>query len=225
MRNFSKSVKKFAAIAGATSVLVALPVLAENKMPTSSEQTQPSSEQTQPSSTQTQPQVQSQPMTPSAAPSRSSTTTGPSIVDIAASNNSFKTLTAALKATGLDKTLASGGPYTVFAPTDAAFAALPKGTVEELLKPENKETLIKILTYHVLPGEQTAKTLKSGEAKTLEGAPVEVKVSSNGVMVNNAKVVKADIKASNGVIHVIDKVILPRASDQASNHKPSSSSH
>lgn len=220
MRNLSKSVKKFAAIAGAASVLVALPVLAQSndKMPTSSEQTQPPS-------TQTQPQVQPKPMTPSASPSSNSTKTGPSIVDIAASNNSFKTLTAALKATGLDQTLASGGPYTVFAPTDAAFAALPKGTVEELLKPENKEILTKILTYHVLAGEQTAKTLKSGEAKTLEGAPVEVKVSSNGVMVNNAKVVKADIKASNGVIHVIDKVILPRSSDQASNHKPSSSSH
>ena len=215
MRNLSKSVKKFAAIAGAASALVVLPVLAQDKMPTSSEQTQPPS-------TQTQPQVQPKPMTPSASPSSNSTTTGPSIVDIAASNNSFKTLTAALKATGLDQTLASGGPYTVFAPTDAAFAALPKGTVEELLKPENKEILTKILTYHVLPGEQTAKKLKSGETKTLEGAPVEVKVSSNGVMVNNAKVVKADIKASNGVIHVIDQVIMPPSSEERSSNSGSS---
>ena len=212
MRKLSKSVKKFAAIAGATSALVALPVLAQN-MPTSSEQTQPPS-------TQTQPQVEPKPMTPSASPRRNSTMTGRSIVDIAASNKSFKILTAALQATGLDKTLASGGPYTVFAPTDEAFAALPKGTVEELLKPENKETLIKILTYHVLAGEQTSQKLKDGQAKTLEGAPVEVKVSPRGVMVNDAKVVKADIRASNGVIHVINKVIMPQQPDQASSNKP-----
>ncbi len=212
MRKLSKSVKKFAAIAGATSALVALPVLAQN-MPTSSEQTQPPS-------TQTQPQVEPKPMTPSASPRRNSTMTGRSIVDIAASNKSFKILTAALQATGLDKTLASGGPYTVFAPTDESFAAQPKGTVEVLLKPDNKETLIKILTYHVLAGEQTSQKLKDGQAKTLEGAPVEVKVSPRGVMVNDAKVVKADIRASNGVIHVINKVIMPQQPDQASSNKP-----
>jgi uncharacterized surface protein with fasciclin (FAS1) repeats len=202
MRRLSQSVKKFTAIVGVASAFVTLPVLAE-KMPTPGSQNQP--------------QVQSKPMTPSASPSSNSTTTSPSIVDIAASNGSFNTLTAALKAAGLDEALASGGPYTVFAPTDEAFAALPKEKVEELLKPENRDMLVKILTYHVVPGEQTSKKLKSGETQTLEGAPVEVKVTSSGVTVNDAKVVKADIQASNGVIHVIDKVIMPPTSEQSSS--------
>jgi uncharacterized surface protein with fasciclin (FAS1) repeats len=114
-----------------------------------------------------------------------------------------------LKATGLDQKLASGGPYTIFAPTDEAFNALPEGVVEELLKPENRDTLIKILTYHVVQGEKSSSMLQSGATETLEGASVEVNVSSSGVMVNDAKVVQPDIQASNGVIHVIDKVILP----------------
>ena len=131
------------------------------------------------------------------------------IVQIASTNGSFKTLTAALKAAGLISTLSSPGPFTVFAPTDAAFAALPKGTVEKLLKPENKAMLVKILTYHVVSGEVLSTSLKSGNVKTVEGSSVRVKVSPRGVMVNSAKVVKADIRASNGVIHVIDKVIMP----------------
>ncbi len=131
------------------------------------------------------------------------------IVQIASTNGSFKTLTAALKAAGLIGTLSSPGPFTVFAPTDAAFAALPKGTVEKLLRPENKAMLVKILTYHVVSGEALSTSLKSGNVKTVEGRSVMVKVGTRGVMVNNAKVVKADIKASNGVIHVIDKVLLP----------------
>jgi len=139
----------------------------------------------------------------------SSTTANSNLVAVAASNNSFKILTAALKATGLDQTLASGGPYTIFAPTDEAFNALPEGVVEELLKPENRDTLIKILTYHVVQGEKSSSMLKSGATETLEGASVQVNVSSSGVMVNDAKVVQPDIQASNGVIHVIDKVILP----------------
>ena len=133
------------------------------------------------------------------------------IVEIASTNGSFKTLTAALKAAGLVKTLSGSGPFTVFAPTDAAFAALPKGTVEKLLRPENKALLVKILTYHVVSGEVLSTNLKSGKVKTVEGSPVMVKVGTRGVMVNNANVVKADIKASNGVIHVIDRVILPSA--------------
>ncbi len=139
----------------------------------------------------------------------SSTTANSNLVAVAASNNSFKILTAALKATGLDQKLASGGPYTIFAPTDEAFDALPEGVVEELLKPENRDTLIKLLTYHVVQGEKSSSTLQSGATETLEGASVEVNVSSSGVMVNDAKVVQPDIQASNGVIHVIDKVILP----------------
>jgi uncharacterized surface protein with fasciclin (FAS1) repeats len=139
----------------------------------------------------------------------SATTANSNLVAVAASNNSFKILTAALKATGLDQKLASGGPYTIFAPTDEAFNALPEGVVEELLKPENRDTLIKILTYHVVQGEKSSSMLQSGATETLEGASVEVNVSSSGVMVNDAKVVQPDIQASNGVIHVIDKVILP----------------
>ncbi|MCY7323980.1 MAG: fasciclin domain-containing protein [Phormidesmis sp. CAN_BIN36] len=145
---------------------------------------------------------------PMAAPG-SMMTSEKTIVQIASTNGSFKTLTAALKAAGLVSTLSTPGPFTVFAPTDAAFAALPKATVEKLLKPENKAMLVKILTYHVVSGEVLSTSLQSGNVKTVEGSPVMVKVGTRGVMVNNAKVVKADIRASNGVIHVIDKVILP----------------
>lgn len=130
------------------------------------------------------------------------------IVEIAASADSFKTLTAALKAAGLVEVLSGKGPFTVFAPTDEAFAALPKGTVENLLKPENKATLVKILTYHVVPGKVLSTDLKSGKVATVEGGDVTITVGKS-VMVNNAQVAKADIKASNGVIHVIDKVLLP----------------
>lgn len=150
---------------------------------------------------------------PEAAPASSAPTesaaTNETIVAVAASNDSFKTLTAALEAAGLTETLAGEGPFTVFAPTDAAFAALPAGTVEELLKPENKDQLIKVLTYHVVPGEATSSSLSSGEVKTVEGSPIAVEVSDQGVMVNKAKVVQPDVQASNGVIHVIDQVILP----------------
>jgi uncharacterized surface protein with fasciclin (FAS1) repeats len=214
MDKLTKTVKKFAAIAGAAGNLVTLPVLAQN-MPTSIMQTQPPT-------MRTQPQVQPKPMTPSASPARTSTKASGNVVDVAAANGSFKTLTAALKAAGLDKALASEGPFTIFAPTDEAFAALPEGTVEELLKPQNRAALVKILTYHVVPGENTSKTLTSGEAETLEGAAVEVKVSSNGVMVNDATVVKADIQASNGVIHVIDKVIMPPIEEKPSTTSGSS---
>lgn len=146
--------------------------------------------------------------TPADAPTESAAT-GETVVAVAAANGSFKTLTAALEAAGLTETLAGEGPFTVFAPTDAAFAALPAGTVEELLKPENKDQLIKILTYHVVPGEATSSSLSSGEVKTVEGSPIAVEVSDQGVMVNEAKVVQPDVQASNGVIHVIDQVILP----------------
>ena len=131
------------------------------------------------------------------------------IVEIAAGAGSFNTLVAAVKAAGLVDTLSGDGPFTVFAPTDEAFAKLPAGTVESLLKPENKEKLIGILTYHVVGAKVPAKAVKTGEAKTVNGQKVKLKVSDAGVMVDGAKVVKADIMASNGVIHVIDSVILP----------------
>jgi len=132
------------------------------------------------------------------------------IVDTAIGAGSFKTLVAAVAAAGLVETLKGSGPFTVFAPTDEAFAKLPKGTVESLLLPENKEKLVAVLTYHVVPGKVMASdvvTLKS--AKTVNGKEATIKVSDEGVMVDAAKVVTTDIEASNGVIHVIDSVILP----------------
>ena len=131
------------------------------------------------------------------------------IVAIASGDAQFKTLTKALGSAGLVTTLQGKGPFTVFAPTDAAFAALPKGTVENLLKPENKAKLTKILTYHVVPGSVLSTSLKSGDVKSVEGSSLKVAVSTGKVTVGGANVVKADIKASNGVIHVIDKVLMP----------------
>ena len=136
---------------------------------------------------------------------------GKDIVAIASGDAQFKTLTKALGSAGLVTTLQGKGPFTVFAPTDAAFAALPKGTVENLLKPENKAKLTKILTYHVVPGSVVSTSLKSGDVKSVEGASLKVAVSGGKVTVGGANVVKADIKASNGVIHVIDKVLMPPA--------------
>lgn len=133
------------------------------------------------------------------------------IVDTAKSAGQFKTLTAALDAAGKTEMLKDKGPYTVFAPTDAAFEKLPKGTVEDLLKPENKEKLGKILAYHVISGNVMAADVKTMKAKSASGAELDIKVKGSEVMVNDAKVVKADVKASNGVIHVIDTVLLPPA--------------
>ncbi len=131
------------------------------------------------------------------------------IVAIASGDAQFKTLTKALGAAGLVTTLQGKGPFTVFAPTDAAFAALPKGTLDDLLKPANKAKLTKILTYHVVPGSVLSTSLKSGDVKSVEGTSLKVAVSAGKVTVSGANVVKADIKASNGVIHVIDKVLIP----------------
>ncbi|MEM1156804.1 MAG: fasciclin domain-containing protein [Verrucomicrobiota bacterium] len=134
----------------------------------------------------------------------------PDIIDTAVAAGSFTTLATALTEAGLVNTLKGEGPFTVFAPTDEAFAKLPEGTVAELLKPESKEKLIQILTYHVVPGKvMAADVVKLTEATTVEGSTVDIKVDGDTVMVDGAKVVKTDIKASNGVIHVIDSVIMP----------------
>ena len=131
------------------------------------------------------------------------------IVDTAVAAGSFKTLAAALEAAGLVDTLKGSGPFTVFAPTDEAFAKLPPGTVESLLK--DKEKLTKILLYHVVPGSVMAKdVVRLKSAKTVQGASVQIRAGGGKVMVDNANVVKTDIAASNGVIHVIDTVIIPR---------------
>ena len=148
-------------------------------------------------------------MTGALALSLTSAASAADIVDTAIAAN-FNTLVAAVKAAGLVDTLKGAGPFTVFAPTDEAFAKLPAGTVEMLLKPENKAKLVSILTYHVVPGKVMAsQVVKLDSAKTVEGSNITIKVMDGGVMVNNAHVTKADIMTSNGVIHVIDTVIMP----------------
>ncbi len=136
------------------------------------------------------------------------------IVDTAVGAGKFTTLVAAVKAAGLVDTLKGKGPFTVLAPTDEAFEKLPAGTVESLLKPENKDKLIAILTYHVIPSKAMAADvvkLDGKTVKTVQGSTVKVEVAGSDVMINNAKVIKTDIACTNGVIHVIDTVILPPA--------------
>ena len=134
------------------------------------------------------------------------------LVDTAAGAGTFNTLVAAVDAAGLVDTLKGEGPFTIFAPTDEAFAALPEGTVENLLKPENKDQLIAILTYHVVPGKVMAADVTGTEttASSVQGGELMID-GNNGVTVNGASVTQADIEASNGVIHVIDQVILPQS--------------
>jgi uncharacterized surface protein with fasciclin (FAS1) repeats len=132
------------------------------------------------------------------------------LVAVASGAGTFNTLVAAVKAAGLVETLQGKGPFTVFAPTDEAFAKLPPGTVADLLKPENKEKLVAILTYHVVAGKVMAADVKTMMAKTVNGKELDIKVDDGKVTVNDAKVIKTDVAASNGVIHVIDTVILPK---------------
>ncbi|NCZ70161.1 MAG: fasciclin domain-containing protein [Actinobacteria bacterium] len=137
------------------------------------------------------------------------------IVAIASANEDFSTLVAAVSAAGLVETLQGEGPFTVFAPTNAAFDALPAGLVDKLLMPENKDVLVKILTYHVVSGAIMAADVTAGDVASVEGGMIAVTTNDGGVQVNGASVVSADIVASNGVIHVIDAVILPPDVDPA----------
>lgn len=141
----------------------------------------------------------------------SSTTTSGQTTSPPASGNSFNTLSSLIETAGLERTLQQGGPYTIFAPTDAAFAALPQETLQQLQQPENKDKLVRILQYHVVSGRLTATQLKTGELQTAEKRPVNVQVNPNGnqITINNAQVVQADIEANNGVIHGIDQVLIP----------------
>ncbi len=140
----------------------------------------------------------------------------PTIVGVAAGNDDFTTLVAALKAADLVGVLEGEGPFTVFAPTNAAFEALPEGTVEALLQPENKQQLIDVLTYHVVPGAVYASDVTQlSSATTVQGSDIRIATDMGKVKIDNAKVVVTDIKASNGVIHVIDAVILPQSDDLA----------
>lgn len=212
------SIKKFLSFAGisAASVLVALPVLAQTGNPRPSIFNEAPYNQT--GATPTAPADLSQPAPTEIeeAPAGTEMTAEPTdaaeagtIVDVATANGSFGTLIAALTAAELDQVLQGEGPFTVFAPTDEAFAALPEGTVDELLLPENRDLLVQILSYHVVPGEFTSSELTSGEVQTVANEPVTVEVSADGVTVNEVNVVQPDVTASNGVIHVVDQVILP----------------
>ncbi len=147
-----------------------------------------------------------------AASSMDKAASGKDIVETAVAAGQFNTLVTAVTAAGLVETLKGKGPFTVFAPTDAAFAELPAGTVESLLKPENKEKLTQILTYHVVPGKIMAADLKGKkmDVATVEGSELSID-ATDGVMVNNAEVIKPDVEASNGVIHVIDVVLMPKS--------------
>ena len=137
------------------------------------------------------------------------------IVDVAIAAGSFDTLVAAVTAADLVETLSGDGPFTVFAPTDDAFAALPEGVLDKLLLEENKDVLVKILTYHVVSGEVTSDLVTAGDVETVEGQTIELATPEGGVTVNGANVTTADVEASNGVIHVIDAVLLPPDVDPA----------
>lgn len=142
---------------------------------------------------------------------------GDTIVDVAAANPDFSTLVAAVQAAGLQETLSGEGPFTVFAPTNEAFEALPAGLVDALLLPENKEVLTQILTYHVVSGEVMSSDIAPGDVPTVEGEDIAITVTDNGtVRVNDAKVLTPDVEASNGVIHVINKVLVPPNVDVSS---------
>lgn len=188
------------------SLFITLPVLAQQQP--AKDSLEPTSESVEESApTQPVPTLQDQekPDTSTEAAPTSGT-----LVDKATNTEKLQTLVKAIKAAGLQETLAGEGPYTIFAPTDEAFAALPPGVLDQLLQPENKDVLVQLLKLHVVPGSVTSNQIKAGQVGTLAGTPVDIKLSPDGgVTVNNAKVTQADIQASNGVIHEIDKVILP----------------
>jgi uncharacterized surface protein with fasciclin (FAS1) repeats len=181
--------------------------------PTTDNTTTPSSAETPNANTSPVADVPSPTITPTASASPTGAATSNQnlgqLAEAASTQGSFTILTKAVQAAGLTSNLSAQGPYTVFAPTDEAFKALPAGTVDNLLKPENKTKLVQLLSYHVVPGRITSSELKSGNVKTVAGTNVVVSVSSSGVTVNQAKVTQADIPASNGIVHVVDKVILP----------------
>lgn len=223
--NRNNVVKRSASLVGvlAASIAVALPVVAQMKpeaevpAETTSSELKPSTDDISvPTSPNAQvpgtgtpdaqtPDAQT-PASPEVAPEA---TTGETIVDVASASESFQTLVTALTEAELTEVLQGEGPFTVFAPTDEAFAALPAGSVEKLLQPENRAMLVQILQYHVVSGAYPSEDLSSGEVTTVEGQPVMVTVSEGGVKVNNANVIQPDITASNGVIHAIDQVIIP----------------
>ena len=161
------------------------------------------------------PMAASAPASAEASMAASAEATAGNIVEVASANNDFSTLVTAVSAAGLAETLQGAGPFTVFAPTNEAFAALPPGVLDKLLLPENKDVLAKVLTYHVVPGQVMAADVTDGDVATVEGQTVTLS-TADGVTVNGAKVITADVLTSNGVIHAIDAVILPPDVDVAS---------
>lgn len=219
MNNTAQMTKKFLILLAAVSSVTALGACTQ---PSATNPEQPATEQatgttgsTTPPETTSTTTTTTTTTTPAVASENTGTTANlvsnesESIVQIAAANPSFSTFTKAVEAAGLTETLSAPGAYTVFAPTDEAFAALPAGTLEELMKPENKEKLAQILQYHVLPTKVAAAEIQPGEVATVEGDPVNLEVAEGKVTVNGAEVVQPDINANNGVIHVIKVVILP----------------
>ncbi|MEA5579880.1 fasciclin domain-containing protein [Nodularia harveyana UHCC-0300] len=213
--DYSKVFNKLAALVGLASVSLLITLPSEANQPNNQLLAQTGSGvlNPRPSIFNEFPYNRNRPTTPGGTVTPPAPDTTPTqdqtLLGLAESSPNFKTLTAALKAAGLTDALAGETNLTVFAPTDAAFAKLPQDAVRDLLKPENKEILLKLLTYHVVGGKVLSTDLSSGEVQSLEGGAISVKVSPNGVMVNDANVVQADIEASNGVIHAIDQVILP----------------
>ena len=173
-----------------------------------------STESTAEATSASSPMAASAPASAEASMAASAEATAGNIVEVASANNDFSTLVTAVSAAGLAETLQGAGPFTVFAPTNEAFAALPPGVLDKLLLPENKEALAKILTYHVLPAAVMAADVTDGDVTTVEGEPVTLS-TADGVTVNGAKVITADVVASNGVIHAIDAVIIPPDVDVA----------
>lgn len=149
------------------------------------------------------------------APAETEPVSGETIVDVAVASGSFDTLVAAVQAAGLVETLSDAGPYTVFAPTDEAFAALPEGTVDALLLPENQEVLAQVLTYHVISGEVPASDVATGSVTSVAGEDLDIIADGGGVTINGATVTQTDIIADNGIIHVIDSVLIPPSLDPA----------
>ncbi len=201
-RHVHKSGKALNKIKGIAAALLILPIAVACGGPT----TETTADA--PATTETAPET-TEATEPSAAEGSNT------IVDVAAGNGSFGTLVAAVQAADLAETLSGPGPFTVFAPTDDAFAALPEGILDKLLLPENKATLAKILTYHVVSAEVLSSDIAAGAVTTVEGGDVNIAVDAGTVTVNGAKVVQADVQASNGVIHVIDAVLLPPDLDLA----------
>lgn len=216
--NYSKLFTKLASVIGLASVslLVTLPSTANQASNQLVAQTGSGVLNPRPSIFDEPPYNRGRRTTPSTTPTPRTTPTAPTtqtqdktLLALAESSPNFSMLTAALKAAGLTEALQGQDNLTVFAPTNEAFAKLPQDAVTALLQPENKEILLQLLTYHVVSGRVLSTDLSSGEVQSLQGGPIIVRVSPNGVMVNDANVVQADIKGSNGVIHAIDQVILP----------------